>query len=180
MIPGYKNPNSNLGDDILANCATVQEALDYLNDRRIGLTNSHMFFGDSTGNAVIVEWVNGQRVLHWITNNMLIMTNFLLSDTTAGNFPCYRFNSIENNIIELGKSNGEIDLLRVGNTVGQAVQPPREDDSGRVGGTLYTSFINLTDFELVLSYKLSNQNIIKLDLKTEFAKKRSGKIRLKF
>lgn len=180
MIPGFKNPNSNLGDDILANCATVQEALDYLHKKRIGLTNSHMLFGDSTGKAVIVEWVNGQRVLHWITNNMLIMTNFLLSDTTAGNYPCYRFNSIKNNIIDLEKNNTEINLLRVGNTIGQAVQTPKSDDSGRVGGTLYTSFINLTDFEFVLSYKLSNQNIIKLDLKTEFAKTRGKKINLEF
>lgn len=180
MIPGYTNPNSNLGDDILASCVTVKEALDFLNEKRIGLKNSHMLFGDRTGNAVIVEWINGRRELHWITNNMLIMTNFLLSDTTAGNYPCYRFNSIKNNIIDLEKSNNEITLLRVGNTVGQAVQPPKKDESGRVGGTLYTSFINLTDFEFVLSYKLRNQNIIKLDLKTEFARTKSQKIKLKF
>lgn len=180
MIPGYKEPTSNLGDDILANCATVQEVLDYLNENRIGLTNSHMLFGDRTGSAVIVEWVNGQRILHRVTDDMLIMTNYLLSDTTAGNYPCYRYNSIKNNIMDLEKSNNMINLLRVGNTVGQAVQPPQKDESGRVGGTLYTSFINLTDFEFVLSYKLSSQNIIKLDLETEFARTRGKKIKLKF
>lgn len=179
-IPGYTNPNSNLGDEILANCSTVQEALSYLDNNRIGLTNSHMLFGDRNGKAVIVEWVNGQRVLHWITNNMLIMTNFLLSDTTAGNYPCYRFNSIMNNIINLENSNNEINLLRVGNTVGQAVQPPKKNESGRVGGTLYTSFINITDFEFVLSYKLSNQNVIKLDLRSEFSITRSKTIELSF
>lgn len=179
-IPGLTNPNSNLGDEILANCATVQEALDYLQEYRIGLTDSHMLFGDRTGTAVIVEWVNGQRVLHWITDNLLIMTNFLLSDTTAGNYPCYRYSSIRNNIIDLEKSKNEINLVRVGNTVGQAVQPPMKDDKGRIGGTHYTSFINLTDLEFVLSYKISNQDIIKLDLKTEFARTRSKKIRLKF
>lgn len=179
-IPGYTNPNSNLGDEILANCSTVQEALNYLDKKRIGLTNSHMLFGDRNGKAVIVEWVDGHRVLHWITNNMLIMTNFLLSDTTAGNYPCYRFNSIKNNIINLENSNNEINLLSVGNTVGQAVQPPKKDESWRVGGTLYTSFINITDFEFVLSYKLSNQNVIKLDLRSEFLSKKNKTIRLNF
>jgi choloylglycine hydrolase len=178
MIPGYKNPNSNLGDNILANCATVQEALDYLQEKSIGLTNAHMLFGDRNGNAVIVEWVKGQRMLHWITNNMLIMTNFLLSDTTAGNYPCYRYNAIKNNILDLEKSTTEISLLRVGNTVGQSVQPPKSDETGRIGGTLYTSFINLTDFEFVLSFKISNKDVIKLDLNQIFSENKRKTIKL--
>lgn len=178
-IPGYGNPRKNLGDELLAQCSTVEEALAFLEKRKIALNKSHMMLGDKTGTAVIVEWVKGERKLHWISGNKLIMTNYLLSDTTAGNFPCYRYNSIEKRIQEMEKGGGEINLLRVGNSFGQAGQPPKVDESGRIGGTIYTSFIDLTDMQFFLSYKLSNTNVIKLDLNKEFAKKKGQKIELK-
>jgi hypothetical protein len=39
-INGYGNSNSNLGDDILANCSNTAEVLDYLEKRKIGLTKT--------------------------------------------------------------------------------------------------------------------------------------------
>lgn len=177
-ISGFGFPKGNLGDDILANCQNVKEALKYLEDNKIAVYDSHLMFGDSSGQAVIVEWVNGKRELHWIKNNHLTMTNFLLSKPEAGNYPCYRYQSIEKNILALEDSGVEINLNRIGNTMGQAVQVPQKNEEGREGGTLYTSFINLTDMEFVLSYKLSNQNLIKLDLKEEFSNSRKKKIKL--
>lgn len=177
-INGYGNPNSNLGDDILANCKTVDEALHYIEQRKIALTKSHMMFGDKSGKAVIVEWVNGEKKLHWVNNGKLIMTNFLLSDTSSGNYPCYRYESIEKNIEKLKDSGEKINLLKVGNTVGQAVQPPKPYENNRIGGTVYTSFINLTDMEFVLSYKLSSKNVVKLNLNEEFEKNKIQKIKL--
>ncbi|UXX78713.1 penicillin acylase [Reichenbachiella carrageenanivorans] len=178
-VPGYGNPNSNLGNEILAHCATVDEALLYIEKRKTGLTKSHMMFGDKSGKAVVVEWVGGKRELHWVVDNRLIMTNFLLSDTTAGNYPCYRYHSIEERIQALEKSEKEINLLSVGNTFGQAGQPARADESGRLGGTVYTSFISLTDMKFVLSYKLSNENVVILDLGSEFSKPNRQKIKLR-
>lgn len=135
--------------------------------------------GDKTGKAVVVEWVNGVRKLHWIKDNKLIMTNYLLSEPKAGNYPCYRYNSIEDRISEMERSGEEINLLKVGNTFGQAVQTPRESEEGRVGGTVYTSFIDITDNKFFLSYKLSNEKVIKLDLNIEFDKTKRQKIKLK-
>jgi choloylglycine hydrolase len=77
------------------------------------------------------------------------------------------------------KSGEEINLLKVGNTFGQAVQPPSKNEEGRVGGTVYTSFIDITDNQFFLSYKLSNENVIKLDLNNEFNKSKRQKIKLK-
>ncbi|MBT8296922.1 MAG: linear amide C-N hydrolase [Maribacter sp.] len=178
-IKGYGNPKNNLGNKILANCSTVEEALMFLEKEKIALNKSHMMFGDKTGKAVVVEWVEGERKLHWIEDNKLIMTNYLLTDPEAGNFPCYRHKSIEERITEMEKSEEEINLLMVGNTFGQAVQPPRENEEGRVGGTVYTSFIDITDSKFFLSYKLSNENVIKLDLNIEFNKTKQQKIKLK-
>lgn len=178
-IKGYGNPKKNLGDKILAHCSTVEEALAFLEKEKIALNKSHMMFGDKTGKAVVIEWVSGKRILHWIEDNKLIMTNFLLSEPEAGNYPCYRFNSIEDRISEMEKSGEEVNLLKVGNTFGQAVQPARELEKGRVGGTVYTSFIDITENKFFLSYKLSNENVIKLDLNIEFGKTKRQKIRLK-
>jgi choloylglycine hydrolase len=178
-VRGFGNPKDNLGDAILANCATVEEALIFLNKEKIALNKSHMMFGDKTGKAVIVEWVHGERKIHWIDGNKLIMTNYLISEPEAGNYPCYRFESIEKRIADMESQKEEITLLKVGNSVGQAVQPPREDEQGRIGGTVYTSFIDITDNIFVLSYKLSNENVVKLDLNTEFAKSQKQKIVLK-
>ena len=178
-IKGYGNPKNNLGDKILANCSTVEEALIFLNKEKIALNKSHMLFGDKSGKAVIVEWVNGERKIHWIKDNKLIMTNYLLSEPESGNYPCFRNESIEKKIEEMENSDDEINLLKVGNTFGLAAQIPRENEKGRIGGTVYTSFIDITDNKFFLSYKLSNENVIKLDLNIEFAKTDRQKIELK-
>ncbi len=178
-IKGYGNPKHNVGDDLLATCSSVDEALAYLEKEKIALTQSHLLFGDKTGKAVIVEWVNGERKLIWIKDNKLLMTNYLLTEPEAGNFPCYRYESIQQKISELEESGEEINLLKIGNTFGQAVQAPTKNEEGRATGTVYTTFINLSDNLFFLSYKLSNENVIKLDLNVAFRKTKRQKIKLK-
>lgn len=178
-IKGYKNPKGNLGDKVLAHCSTVEEALEFLEQEKIALNKSHMMFGDKTGKAVIVEWVNNKRQLHWLEDNKLIMTNFLFSKPDADNYPCYRYESIKNRILELEENQEEINLLKIGNTFGQAGQPAKELENGKVGGTVYTSFIDIIDNKFFLSYKLSNKNVIQLDLNKEFTKSKRQKIKLK-
>lgn len=112
-IKGYGNPKNNLGDKILANCSTVEEGLVFLEKEKIALNKSHMLFGDKSGKAVIVEWVDGERKLHWIKDNKLIMTNYLLSEPEAGNYPCYRNESIEKRIAEMENSKEQINILKV-------------------------------------------------------------------
>lgn len=175
-IKGYSTPKSNLGDDILAHCATVNDALAYIEKEKIALHNSHFLFGDKTGNAVVVEWVNGERKLHWIEDNYLIATNYLLSKPEEGNYPCHRYESIEKRIHEMEGNGQEVNLLTVGNTFGQAGQLPAEIEEGRFGGTVYTSFVDITDGKFYLSYQLSNENVIKLSLSEEFTKNKKKRI----
>ncbi len=178
-IKGYSNPKNNLGDRILAYCATVEEAIAFLEREKIALDRSHIMFGDKSGKAAIIEWVKGKKIVHWRDSNEMIMTNYLLSKPNEGNYPCARYESIHQRVNAMEKSNEEITLLKVGNTVGQAVQTPRKLDDGRVLGTLYTSFIDITDNKFFLSHKLSNTNVVQLDLNKEFAKSKRQKIKLK-
>ena len=175
---GYSKPKGNLGDEILARCKTVTEAIAYLEQKKVALNNAHMMFGDSTGNAVVVEWVNGVKKTISISDDHLTMTNFLLSDTTAGNYPCFRFASIEGRIQHLQNTNEPVTLLQVGNVLGGAAQPPLKNNENRQGGTLYSTFINITDMEFVLVYKLDNARITKLDLIQEFLVGKKRKIKL--
>ena len=58
-------------------------------------------------------------------------------------------------------------------------QAPKEIEDGKTGGTLYSTFIDITKMEFVLVYKLDNSKVIKLDLKKEFKKKNEREIELK-
>lgn len=175
---GYTKPNGNFGDDLLANCKTVDEAINYVAIQKVALDNAHMIFGDSTGSAKVVEWIDGERKITSIQDNRLIMTNFLLADTTLGNFPCSRYTAIEKAVNDL-QTQGNMDLKKVGNAIAPAVQVPRETENGKTGGTLYSTFINISDMEFVLVPKLDNSKAIKLDLRAEFAKSKKKKIKLK-
>jgi hypothetical protein len=177
-IRGYNRPKGNLGDRLLANCSTVDEAIAYLEKEKIALSDAHIMLGDKQGKAVVLEWVDGKKNIIPIENNRLVMTNFLLSDTTRGNYPCYRYSSILRKIDEMEQGGGEITFLKAGNTMGQAAQPPKADEQGRVGGTLYSTFINLTDMEFILVYKLNNKRITKLNLEEIFKTGKNEKIKL--
>ena len=175
---GGHGPKGNLGDDILARCRTVDEALLLLEKKNIALNNAHMMLGDSTGNAVVVEWLDGKRNIVPLVNNRLVMTNFLLSDNQLGNFPCPRYKTIEKGLDQLEESDQAVDLKTVGNAIAGAVQVPRAMEDNRVGGTLYSSFIGISDMEFVLVYKLNNDKITRLDLKDEFKKGDKKRIKL--
>ena len=170
QLPGYAKPKGNFGDNLLANCKNVEEAVNYLQQQKVALTDGHFLFGDRSGHAVVVEWVNGQRHIVPVTDNKLMVTNFLLTDPTKGNFPCPRYAAMDTEINQIRKQgDNNIDLKKVGNILGKAVQPPTKDNKGREGGTLYSYFIDLTDMQFVLVYKLDNSKKITLDLKNVFA-----------
>ncbi|MEM9673629.1 MAG: hypothetical protein AAF992_13640 [Bacteroidota bacterium] len=54
-VEDYKPAKYNLGNRILASCKTVDEALAYLEKEKIAYPDSHLMFGDSSGNAVVIE-----------------------------------------------------------------------------------------------------------------------------
>jgi len=175
----YTNPIGNMGDHILATCKTVDEAIAYMEERNIALPGSHIMFGDSTGNAKVLEWVNGKKKIIPIENNRLLMTNFLLSDTTKGNYPCNRFNAITESLNQSEENSDTLDLIEIRNAMGQSAQMPKQAKEGRTEGTLYSTFINITDMEFILVYQLDNTRVTKLDLKLEFDKPKIQKIILK-
>ena len=180
--PGYSDQHKgNITDEILAKCATVDQAVEYLEINKIALKNTHLFFGDKNGKAIIVEWVNGFKHLVEIKKNRLVATNFNLSNTSQSDITCWRYKAIQKGLDELDAKNENepIDLKAVGNVIAKAVQMPQKDSSGKVGGTLYSSFIDLTEMELVIVFKLNNSRIEKLNIINELKKGKNRKIELR-
>ncbi|WP_430909321.1 carcinine hydrolase/isopenicillin-N N-acyltransferase family protein [Maribacter sp. 2-571] len=167
---GYKGPKGNLGDRILASCGTVAEALAYLERKKIALDNAHMMFGDRLGNAVVVEWVNGKRNIVRIKENRLLMTNFNLSDTAVDGISCPRYLAIDKELQRLQSLKTPVDLKMLGNAGARGVQVPMKTETGRRGGTLYSSFINISEMKMILVYQLDNEKTTQLDLNEIFAK----------
>lgn len=174
---GFSEPKKwNITDDILSECETVQQAMDFLEHKKVALKNAHIFFGDRNGRAVVVEWVNGIKNIIEIKNNRLVATNYNLSDNGQTEVTCWRYPIIQKGLDELDQRGlkDTIDLKAVGNVIGKAVQVTQKDSTGKIVGTLYTTFIDLTEMKFVLIYKLDNSKIIKLDLFNEL---HTGKVR---
>jgi len=166
----------NLGDRVLARCRTVEEAISFLTRHHITLSDGHVLLGDKTGNAVVVEWVNGERRIVRIADDRLLVTNFLLTDTAKGNYPCPRYAVMDREIKRLQENNAPVSLKEVGNMLAKTVQPVRKNKDGREWGTLYSSFINITDMKFVLVYKYNNDHITEIDLAQAFASRTRQRI----
>lgn len=178
MPEGYGWTKGNIGDKILSQVSTVDEALAWMEQHKFAVHQSHFLMGDATGKAVIVEWVDGKQHIIEMEGNSLVATNFLINAPEEGNHPCPRYDAIEERIAHLEASSAAIDLKAVGQTMAGAVQPAQEWEKGRKGGTLYTSFFDITDMKMVLVPKLDNSKLMQLDLKAEFAANKKRRINL--
>ena len=93
---------------LMATCANVQCVLDYSNERdRTLLTSAQLFFGDASGDAVIIEPVEVIRK----SGAFLVSTNFYQSATPPDEITCERFKTAQAMLTE---ANGEfsVELFR--------------------------------------------------------------------
>ncbi|MOA46684.1 hypothetical protein D3C78_1692300 [compost metagenome] len=75
---------------------------------------------------------------------------------------------MESEIKRLDTVSKPLTLKDIGNIAAKAVQPKVRTDDGREAGTLYSTFINITDMEFVMIYKLDNSKMTKLNLNEVF------------
>lgn len=169
----------NLGDYILASFKTVDEVITFIKKENIQLDGAQMLLGDATANAVILSWESGIMSTTFLEGNSLVATNFNAAKPDLGNYPCYRYDDINKRIAALNDKESPASFLEVGNLIGGAAQIPRKDAEGRTGGTLYTSFLDITNKQMIIVYQLDNKKITKLDLNEEFTKNKRRKIKLK-
>ncbi|MGS0523795.1 hypothetical protein ACU8V7_00045 [Zobellia nedashkovskayae] len=145
----------------------------------MALKNAHIILGDKNGKAVIIEWINGIKNIVEMKDNRLIATNFNLSDSTQTEMTCLRYPIIQKGLDELDEMKETITIKDIGNVIAKVVQVPQKDLTGKVGGTLYTTFIDLTEMKFVLVYKLDNSKIQDIDILKELNRGNARKIKLK-
>jgi hypothetical protein len=104
-IPSAKPPNNSslvtIGELealrlILDYAANTNEALELLKNYNIRMDNTpiHYLISDSSGKSAIVEFVNGDMKIIPNTENFIISTNFIISNTQAPeNVTCWRYNT---------------------------------------------------------------------------------------
>lgn len=175
---GYAPAKNNMGDRILATCKTVQEAILFFEKNKIAYDGGNFLFGDKTGNSVVISWENAAQTLFFRKQNYLIATNTSLTKCPGDSCSCWRYKAMEKEIQRLNAENKVHDIKEVGNILGKAVQVAAKDSGGRTGGTLYSTFFNISDMEMICVFKYNTQHILHFNLKEEFAKSKKRKMKL--
>ena len=87
--PTFQGP---LMDRILAECATVEDAIAYCNGYNIpGLARARFPIADRTGASVVIEYGNGKVQYVKKTGSYQIATNFVITNVKGENYPCTRY-----------------------------------------------------------------------------------------
>ena len=91
-IEGKPTFRGALMDRILAECATVEDAIAYCNDYNItGLARARFPIADRTGASVVIEYGNGKVQYVKKTGGYQIATNFVITNVKGENYPCTRY-----------------------------------------------------------------------------------------
>jgi hypothetical protein len=79
-------------DTILAKCATVDDAIAFLDEYNLpGLARARFPIADRTGTSIIVEYGQGKVQYVRKTGVYQIATNFVISNVKGENYPCTRY-----------------------------------------------------------------------------------------
>jgi tetratricopeptide (TPR) repeat protein len=87
--PTFPGP---LMDRILAECATVEDAIVFFNNYNIpGLARARFPIADRTGASIVVEYAKGKVQYVRKTGVYQIATNFVITKVEGENYPCTRY-----------------------------------------------------------------------------------------
>jgi len=148
--PNGCEPHAMLLEEVLANCATVQQALDHLAQYNPSpwMSVAQLFFADKYGDAAILE---GDIIWRKEEKPYLVVTNFYHSNPELGNSPCRRYDII-NSMME----NGLKVTLEYFVDMAKAAQPKSP--------TVYTTIGDLVKGKLYLYYRQDFEHAIEFDL----------------
>lgn len=141
--PGVETLPLDATIDILKTCATVDQAVAYIERRNFpNLASEHLFLADRKGASCVLEYNHGKlRIVRG--GAFQIATNFHLSDPALGWYPCDRYAKIERGLSgETGKLS-QRDLVRLLDAAHQEGSYP----------TIYSYVFDLTRMRMTLFFK---------------------------
>ena len=146
---------------ILEECATVDEALGYVEKYKIPeMEDVHILFADKKGNSAVVGVYDGKLQIHRRTGDHQLLTNFNLTDPSYGDEPpCQRFATAKK---MLGSdSSATVDNLE------KILSMTHQGDL-----TVYSNIYNLTSGEVYVYNRADFTRRVKFNLSAELAKGR--------
>ncbi|MFN7926855.1 MAG: penicillin acylase [Blastocatellia bacterium] len=156
---------TNIGDELLARCATVEEAVALMQTYRLPTDyTGHLLFADKSGASAVVEWNGAEYKVIRKIGDYQIITNFLLTQPELGDFPCPRYNRLQERLT--GKQ--EITGSEVATMLASVAQ--FSEAKGRKSGTLYSTVHDLVSGEFVLFYQRNWQKPVRFKLAEELRK----------
>ena len=155
-----ENLDYNLGDIVLAKCASVEEIEKFFENYNIpnGFYD-HLLFADNTGASAVFEWVEGE--LHIIRKgrdeNYQVITNYWITNPSLGGYPCDRYNTAA-------------DLLQSNSpsieSCAAVLNSTKQNWGG--GGTLYSNIYNLSGKEIYVFNRGRMDQACKIDMEEIF------------
>lgn len=138
---------------MLDKCATVDEALDFLEtvDMYAAAKGCYHFqIADSTGNSVVVSYVNNEMVVTQKQNGILAATNFYIHDVPF-EYEKQGMDRYEILIDTLTENNGVLTAQQGMELLNKAkITGTEPDEKGRVYSTQWSSIYDLTNPSLTL------------------------------
>lgn len=156
----------NLGDIVLAECASVEETERFFEDYNIpnGFYD-HLIFADSTGASAVFEWVEGElRIVRKSQDEKYqAVTNFWLTDPSLGGYPCDRYDTV---VDFLQNHTPSIESCA-------AVLNSAKQDWGS-GGTLYSNVYDLSRKEIYVFNRGRMDQACRINMEGMFQSMQAG------
>lgn len=169
-IKGKKKSPDNMGDAMLAECATVTEALAWLERWDLQLINNgHLLLADASGDGAVVELHEGaMRVFRREQGNYVAATNFSFAEPGRGNYPCPRFEAVRKYFKEEKGAVSPEAFREVLRSI--SVPRTRDESKGRDGGTLYSNLCDLKQGTITFYRERDFDSPLVVSLEQELAK----------
>ncbi len=161
-IEGKPNFPGHLLDRILAECATVEDAIALCDKYNIaGLAQARFPIADRTGASIVVEYGKGKVQYVRKTGAFQIATNFVITNVKGENYPCTRYRTADKMLKNV--DNVSLDLVRaVLSATHQEGQYP----------TIYSNICDLRN-GIIYLYNFHNfEEVVKFNLEEELKKGR--------
>ena len=148
-------------DGILANCATVDEAVEVFRSFNLfTLKRVKFLIADKTGNSVVIEWSREGLQFVERTKDYQISTNFVASDFQPGQYSCYRYKVAEQ-ILSASADRASVDLIR-------SVLSAAHMES--LTPTVYSNICDLGSGDIFIYYFHNFEEVVKINLFQELKK----------
>jgi penicillin V acylase-like amidase (Ntn superfamily) len=163
-FPGLKATEKdaeNFMKTILLTCATVKDVRDFVNKyNHPVLARAKFPVADQTGASIVIEFGQGRVQCIERADWYQISTNFVISNLTDGDYPCWRYRKADTMFREAKELN--ISLIR------DILKATRQEEEG-----VYTVYSNIYDLKARTIYLYNRSNfdrVVKLNLREELKK----------